>query len=565
MEKSLIRTGLKGAQFAFGDDRAQVAAAQELLAGIGKKVFGKLFKRNTEEEKLEKKFEKVLDERKSLFERVPKSETKSSMFFQKSTGLIKKIKDNFLTKLLMGLLAGLGKIFGMIMAAIKLIATVVLSLVKWIGKILIGGMMKGLRLLCKSGAFRKIKGRLGKLGKMIKKVPKGPALAIAGVAALGIGAFFSGFLKSEGGKSAKEVPKPPEPEEEKPTPEPEEEPDLMQLEPRPTEEGEPEKIPREEPTPAPLESEPTPAPQPTSAPPPPAPPPAPSPAPPPAPAPTPTPAPAPAPAPAKPVPKPERVPPAAEKKGEPTAKPKEEVGGIPGLIIKALKDAGIASSKAHANVLATVKAESNFKVQSENLNYSSADRIQQIFGKRRIPDIEFAQKFVKNPEALANHVYKVTDGNAEPGDGFKYRGRGFIQHTGKNQYAAISKATGADLLGNPDALNSPEIAAKAIPWFFLGYKKMKPEDMENMGKVNKAVGFAGGVEYAAKREESAKQIYAQMQTGGAEQTGEMGQVQGTTLAAAGKTQYDKNKDTKVNVIIASQTNNKRNNVEQRVS
>lgn len=192
--------------------------------------------------------------------------------------------------------------------------------------------------------------------------------------------------------------------------------------------------------------------------------------------------------------------------------PVKTQGGTPGLIVEALKEAGINSPKAHANVLATVKAESNFKVQSENLNYSSAERIKSIFGPRRIPSTEFAQQFVKNPEALANHVYKTTDGNSEPGDGFKYRGRGFIQHTGKNQYAAISKATGVNLLSNPDALNSPEVAAKAIPWFFLGYKRMKPEDMDNMSKVNKAVGFAGGAEYAAKREESAKQIYAQMQS-----------------------------------------------------
>lgn len=218
-----------------------------------------------------------------------------------------------------------------------------------------------------------------------------------------------------------------------------------------------------------------------------------------------------------PAPAPQKAPSAAPSAPSPAAKggkeePVKTQGGTPGLIVEALKEAGINSPKAHANVLATVKAESNFKVQSENLNYSSADRIKSIFGPRRIPSTEFAQQFVKNPEALANHVYKTTDGNSEPGDGFKYRGRGFIQHTGKNQYAAISKATGVDLLSNPDALNSPEVAAKAIPWFFLGYKRMKPEDMDNMGKVNKAVGFAGGAEYAAKREESAKQIYAQMQS-----------------------------------------------------
>ena len=209
-------------------------------------------------------------------------------------------------------------------------------------------------------------------------------------------------------------------------------------------------------------------------------------------------------------PAPSAAPPTAPSKEKKDEKPLE-VSGIQATIIDSLKQSGINSPKAHANVLATVKAESNFKVQSENLNYTSPDRIQAVFGKRRIPSIEFAQQFVKNPEALANHVYKTTDGNSESGDGFKYRGRGFIQHTGKNQYAAISKFTGVDVLKNPDALNSPEVAAKAIPWFLLSYKKMKPEDVGDMSKVNKAIAFADPTgQKALAREKSSEQIYASM-------------------------------------------------------
>jgi putative chitinase len=214
--------------------------------------------------------------------------------------------------------------------------------------------------------------------------------------------------------------------------------------------------------------------------------------------------------------------PSKEKKDE---KPLE-VSGVQATIIDALKQSGVESSKAHANVLATVKAESNFKVQSENLNYSSPDRIQAVFGKKRIPTVEFAQQFVKNPQALANHVYKTTDGNAAEGDGFKFRGRGFIQHTGKNQYSAISKFTGIDVMSNPDALNSPEVAAKAIPWFLLSYKKMKPEDIENMSKVNKAIAFADPTgQKALAREQSAQQIHASMSGGsGAQVASASGEV-----------------------------------------
>ena len=260
--------------------------------------------------------------------------------------------------------------------------------------------------------------------------------------------------------------------------------------------------------------------------------------------------PAPAPAPAAAAPAPAAAAPTAPAKAPSKDEKPLEVTGVQATIVKSLNESGVTSPKAHANVLATVKAESNFKVQSENLLYSSAQRIMDVFGKKRIPSAEFAEPLVKNPEALANEVYKTTDGNSAPGDGFKYRGRGFIQHTGKNQYAAISKFTGADVLSNPDLLNSPEIAAKAIPWFLLSYKGLKPDDVENMSKVNKAIAFADPTgKKAAEREASAQQIQASMSGGS---TG--GQVaSASTDVASGQRQQAK-PSTPVN-INASTTNN----------
>jgi len=180
-----------------------------------------------------------------------------------------------------------------------------------------------------------------------------------------------------------------------------------------------------------------------------------------------------------------------------------KLAGSAGLVVSALAAAGL-SSKAQANILSQVKSESNFVSKSENLNYSSAKAIQNTFGKNRIPTEEFAQQFVKNPEALANHVYAKTDGNSEPGDGWKYRGRGFIQITGKNAYKALGEHLKMDLVSNPDLLNSPEVAAKSIPWFFLKYKayltKGDPKNLENISIVNKAVGFSDPTgEKASKR------------------------------------------------------------------
>jgi putative chitinase len=203
-------------------------------------------------------------------------------------------------------------------------------------------------------------------------------------------------------------------------------------------------------------------------------------------------------------------PPAAKAPSKVTQAPK--ISKLPkgaGPVISALVAAGL-SSKAQANIRSQVQAESNFIPRSENLNYSTPEAIQKTFGKNRIPSLEFAKTLVNNPEALANHVYAKTDGNSEPGDGWKYRGRGFLQHTGKNQYESIKKYTGIDVVTNPDLLNDPVVAAKAIPWFFLNYKKKKPEQLENISEVNKAVGFADtDGSKALKRAEMAEQFQSQ--------------------------------------------------------
>jgi putative chitinase len=222
---------------------------------------------------------------------------------------------------------------------------------------------------------------------------------------------------------------------------------------------------------------------------------------------------------AAPAPKPEVKPPTAA----PAAKPPiigtaaGKLGGAAGLVVSALVSSGIVSSKAQANVLSQVKSESNFVPKSESLFYTKAEGIQNTFGKGRIPTLEFAQQFVSKKgddrsEQLANHVYAKTDGNSEPGDGWKYRGRGLLQITGKNAYKALGDYLKIDLVSNPDLLNGPEIAAKSIPWFFLNYKKNltkgDPKSLEDIGLVNKAVGFADDKvgSKAKKRAELASEI-----------------------------------------------------------
>ena len=587
MEIPKIGTGFKALMVAgaLQDEGAMGAATAVLAAGIGKKIFGGLFKKK-QEDTLERKFEKVLDERKRLFEK----NLPESSILGKTKLIIKKIKES-LSKFLTAVLAALKTIFTIIKTALITVAKALLALVKWIGKELLRGLLKSLMKLCKSGGFRKMKARIKVFGRKLKRFIKSPAALLIGGIALGMAGYFSAIFKKEkeeidqiGGEDdekdtsvSEEAPaktEEPAPEAAPPAVAPEAAPSAAPppaaaAPPAPPPEAAPPAAaaqPRAAGTPvpasqaAPPRAAGTPVPASQAAPPraagtpvPAAPPPAPPRA-------------AGTPVPAAPPPAPPRAAGTPETSQSKAGTPTKEPGGVQGLIIKALISSGVTSQKAHANILATVKAETNFKVRSEDLTYTTAAYIKQVF-TTRIPSLEFAETLVRNPEALANHVYKTTDGNSAPGDGFKYRGRGFIQHTGKNQYIALSKVTGVDLVSNPDALNSEEVAAKAIPWFFLKYKNMKPDDMDDMSKVNRAVAFAGGADKAAKREASAKEIYASLQSSSGTQlpaTGEMGQAtSGTTLASAGQTQYDKDKNTKTNIVIASKANNKTNNIEDK--
>jgi putative chitinase len=92
----------------------------------------------------------------------------------------------------------------------------------------------------------------------------------------------------------------------------------------------------------------------------------------------------------------------------------------------------------------------NFKLVSENLNYS-ADGLLKIFPKY-FKDKATADAYARKPEKIANRVYASRMGNGDEasGDGFKFRGRGFIQLTGKSNYQAFSDFIKEDCVANPD-------------------------------------------------------------------------------------------------------------------
>lgn len=148
----------------------------------------------------------------------------------------------------------------------------------------------------------------------------------------------------------------------------------------------------------------------------------------------------------------------------------------PSEIKKWLEEMGITNKFALAAILGNIKKESNFRVIEENLNYSSTsnDRIRKIFGSRvaRFSDEQLNQ-IKRNPQEFAEIVYGHQTtigrsmGNTEPGDGWKYRGRGYIQITGKSNYKRFGDLLKVDLVGNPDLAKDPEIALRIVFHFIV--------------------------------------------------------------------------------------------------
>ena len=105
------------------------------------------------------------------------------------------------------------------------------------------------------------------------------------------------------------------------------------------------------------------------------------------------------------------------------------------------------------------------KRKEENLNYS-AQRLTQVFPKyfRDVDPNDYARK----PEKIANRVYgnRMGNGPEESGDGYRYRGRGFIQLTGKNNYQAFARDSNMTTEEAAEYLSTPEGAAMSAAWFW---------------------------------------------------------------------------------------------------
>lgn len=109
-----------------------------------------------------------------------------------------------------------------------------------------------------------------------------------------------------------------------------------------------------------------------------------------------------------------------------------------------------------------------FTVFEERLVYSSPERILETFKRLRPLGIEGVADLVRNPKALANRAYAGINGNGDEysGDGFKYRGRGCIQLTGRDNYQTAGLHVQRDLVKNPDDAAAPYVSALVAGWFW---------------------------------------------------------------------------------------------------
>lgn len=162
---------------------------------------------------------------------------------------------------------------------------------------------------------------------------------------------------------------------------------------------------------------------------------------------------------------------------------------------------GINTQLRLAHFLAQCHHESaGFTARTENLNYS-AQGLRAVFPKY-FPDNLTALKYERKPQAIANKVYanRLGNGAETSGDGYLYRGRGYIQLTGKSNYAAFGGYVNKDFIADPDSV-ADKYALISAAWFFLknGINEVadKGDSKEAVTAVTKKVN--GGVNGLAER------------------------------------------------------------------
>jgi putative chitinase len=155
----------------------------------------------------------------------------------------------------------------------------------------------------------------------------------------------------------------------------------------------------------------------------------------------------------------------------------------------------------------------DFRIMEENLNYSEK-ALNAVFGRYFGPGKRNAAEYARNPEKIANYVYmdefrsKAGQmGNTKPGDGFRFRGRGLKQLTGRNNYTAFGKSIGMTAEEAAEYVATEKGAVESACWFWNTNKLNKFADAGDIVGLSKKInGGTIGLEDRVRRWEEALKI-----------------------------------------------------------
>jgi len=155
----------------------------------------------------------------------------------------------------------------------------------------------------------------------------------------------------------------------------------------------------------------------------------------------------------------------------------------------------------------------DFTALEENLNYSE-DALNRVFGRYFGPGKRNATEYARNPEKIANYVYQDEFrsksgalGNTQAGDGWRFRGRGIKQLTGRNNYTAFAKTVGITAKQAADYVATPKGAIESACWFWAARNLNAVADADDIVRMTKIInGGAIGLEDRRARYIKAKAI-----------------------------------------------------------
>lgn len=159
-------------------------------------------------------------------------------------------------------------------------------------------------------------------------------------------------------------------------------------------------------------------------------------------------------------------------------------------LLQAATNAGITSQKELANFMAQVGHESSGLTRlEEGFRYTKGTwqipvKSAMREGKEALEDARL-EALQGKPEKLAELMYGGRMGNDEPGDGYRFHGRGYMQLTGKDNYRAAGQALGLDLLNHPELAAEPENAAKIATWYWES--RVPQSAREDIAKATHAI------------------------------------------------------------------------------